>query len=879
VNKKTIIALLVTLCNLIAADSISQPADAIKPDQYRAINWSMEEGLPGKLANVMIKDTKGFLWVGNGELSRFDGVQFKKFIPDQHKRGAINSGGITAFVEDSLDNIWIGTEKGLSRYDMKADTFTNFLPLIDSASSGTRVLPFWATKEEVFCMEPGLWITSYNVGSPVRKKLWQLSQEDKVGNYDFRTIYSIFDAGSNSIWILPIMEHGLLQISLKDGQRKPYTWPCNKNRAKEHRDGAEAMQLDRKRNSIWINSGDGLLEFTLADKQFHHMDAFNELVKLKDYDRYVGLDIDMDGRIWLATKPKGILIYDPKTEQVTRLFSDPDLQQQIGEGVLHIYCDRDGIVWVSDYVEKGVYELLPFNPPIKQYVANPQLQNSLSNNTVLTIIPAAQGKMWIGTNDGLNIFDPLTEKFEVLREKDLPGIKGKVIAPLYIDTILQKAWLSATGSSELYWWMDMYEMNIKTRKCRPIVFRDGTKLMDRDTLNIGPLWVWPYKKGLMICDELHGIFEIKEGSLFADLLIPFNASLSRFVLVEDRFIFLRSHLPNFNFENKNGEWTRIAHLLDSLEWISFLNNEKDHTNWVSLKNELVHYDKEFRKIKTYGQADGYDGAMNNMLTDNSGNLWFINVLNQLGSLNTTTGIISTLSEADGYQKQNFAHHTPSAKDAQGNLYFGASNTGRTTGGLDRVYPEKYSSAATSSVYFRSLTINQKPFPLTIGVNNLEELSLRYNENTLSIEAGIIDFYAKGKGRIRYKLQENDKEGNWQFDDAYATIRYEKLPPGRYELVLQATNTGNEFNSAEKKLVITISSPFWQTWWFRILAIVTAAALLYGFIKYRSRQLKARNILLEKKIVERTNELNHSLPNLKPLRTSSFNLKKWHRLVN
>ena len=238
--------------------------------------------------------------------------------------------------------------------------------------------------------------------------------------------------------------------------------------------------------------------------------------------------------------------------------------------------------------------------------------------------------MWIGTEDGLNIFDPITEKFQVLREKDLPGIKGNMIAPLYIDTIHKKAWLSATESPENYWGMDMYEMDIKTRNCRPIVFRDGTKLFD--TLSIGPTWIWPYKKGLLVCDEMHGIFEIKEGNLFADLLIPFKAILGRFVLVEDRFIFLKNHLPNFNFENKNGDWTRILHPLDSLQWASLFYDKKDQTHWASLKNELVHYDKEFRKIKTYGLEDGYDEAMHNMLTDNAGNLWFINGYTQQMSL-------------------------------------------------------------------------------------------------------------------------------------------------------------------------------------------------------------------------------------------------------
>ena len=63
------------------------------------------------------------------------------------------------------------------------------------------------------------------------------------------------------------------------------------------------------------------------------------------------------------------------------------------------------------------------------------------------IVPAAEGKVWLGTGDGLNIFDPETETFEVLREKDLPGIKGKAIIPLGVDTIHQKAWLNA-GSTD-----------------------------------------------------------------------------------------------------------------------------------------------------------------------------------------------------------------------------------------------------------------------------------------------------------------------------------------------------------------------------------------------------------------------------------------------
>ena len=308
------------------------------------------------------------------------------------------------------------------------------------------------------------------------------------------------------------------------------------------------------------------------------------------------------------------------------------------------------------------------------------------------------------------------------------------------------------------------------------------------------------------------------------------------VLEEDRFIFLRAwgRAPNLTFENKNGKWIKTPHMLDSLKCGIFY-DKKDRTHWLSFKYELVHYSKDFRKIKTYRQEDGYKGWAFSMLLDNDDNLWFANTLNQICRLDTTTGIITTLSEAEGYQKQNFDGVRSAAKDEQGRLYFGAMNGGTTTGGLDRIYPERYSSATTSSVYLRSLDINQKPFSLSTGVNNLEELSLNYDQNNINIETGIIDYYAKGKGHIRYKLEEDGKDENWQYAPAYYTIRYEGLQPGSYRLVMQSSNAGNEFNSPIKILMINISPPFWETWWFRIFALIFLVDLVYTIVRWRLRQ--------------------------------------------
>jgi hypothetical protein len=272
----------------------------------------------------------------------------------------------------------------------------------------------------------------------------------------------------------------------------------------------------------------------------------------------------------------------------------------------------------------------------------------------------------------------------------------------------------------------------------------------------------------------------------------------------------------------------------------------------------VHFDKGFQIIQSYKEGEGYNGTIVNMQTDNQGNLWFINDLKQIGRLNPTANIFTTLSEADGYRNQYFHWAAPGAKDAKGNLYFGGADLNRGSGGLDRITPEKYSSVNTSTVYLRSLTVNEKSFPLSTGVNNLEHLELDYNQNSVSIETGIINYYSRGSSRLRYKLEGEGKLEQWHYGPAYYTIRYDGLQPGNYKFTAQASNAGNDFNGPEKILMIKVRPAWWDTWWFKILAACVAIAVIYAIIQYRSRNLKLRNIQLEEKVIRRSNELKQSL---------------------
>src|SRR4026208_2147188 len=102
------------------------PADRNLPAD-RAIKWDTDDGLAKiRWHTCILKDVYGFVWFGSshGELSRFDGNSFRQYYPDKTKPGSIALNVCLSIVEDSLHNLWIGTPEGLSRYNIRSDTFT-----------------------------------------------------------------------------------------------------------------------------------------------------------------------------------------------------------------------------------------------------------------------------------------------------------------------------------------------------------------------------------------------------------------------------------------------------------------------------------------------------------------------------------------------------------------------------------------------------------------------------------------------------------------------------------------------------------------------------------------------------------------------------------
>ncbi|MCX6892670.1 MAG: hypothetical protein NTX51_14305, partial [Verrucomicrobia bacterium] len=81
--------------------------------QHTVDVWNTDQGdLPHSVVLAMIQTRDGYLWLGTPKgLARFDGVRFERF--NESNTPGLGSGVVVKLFEDSRDNLWVGTKSGI----------------------------------------------------------------------------------------------------------------------------------------------------------------------------------------------------------------------------------------------------------------------------------------------------------------------------------------------------------------------------------------------------------------------------------------------------------------------------------------------------------------------------------------------------------------------------------------------------------------------------------------------------------------------------------------------------------------------------------------------------------------------------------------------
>jgi class 3 adenylate cyclase len=133
----------------------------------------------------------------------------------------------------------------------------------------------------------------------------------------------------------------------------------------------------------------------------------------------------------------------------------------------------------------------------------------------------------------------------------------------------------------------------------------------------------------------------------------------------------------------------------------------------------------------------------------------------------------------------------------------------------------------------------------------EQASLDHDERNVRIRYGCVAL--SDPNAVRYVSMLEGLEEDWQPITASTIAAYPALPPGTYAFKVKAMDRSGLW-SEPSELRFTIHPPWYRSWWFyTALALVIGTSLL-SYIKLRERQLRMRNLVLERKVEERTAEV-------------------------
>jgi signal transduction histidine kinase len=167
-----------------------------------------------------------------------------------------------------------------------------------------------------------------------------------------------------------------------------------------------------------------------------------------------------------------------------------------------------------------------------------------------------------------------------------------------------------------------------------------------------------------------------------------------------------------------------------------------------------------------------------------------------------------------------------ARTSDGRLWF------PTTKGLVAVNPtEVKRNQLPPPVIIEEVLVDGRP----ITASHPEQPPFRISPGRQQFEFQYtgLSFTVPEKVRFKYRLE--GLETKWMDAGTKRSINYSYIPPGNYTFRVIACNNDGVWNEAGSALAFTVLPHFWQTWWFRTLAGLNAAALVAGSVLFATRR--------------------------------------------
>jgi ligand-binding sensor domain-containing protein/tRNA A-37 threonylcarbamoyl transferase component Bud32 len=782
--------------------------------QYAHQLWTTENGLPQNTIISIIQTSDGYMWFGTLEgLARFDGIRFTNFKKDTYP--GIKSEYIYTLYEDDDKNLWIGTREGLTVY--KNGTFKTFTT--DDGLWGNIVRSVYTDANEV------LWI---GTSKGLNRKAGIDGEFEKIPRFSSMQVKSIYKDSSQNMWFCT--DKGL--VRLKDGEYKLFTT----------RDGLSSnlvqQVLEDHKGNLWISTYGGGLN-RLSNGEFTTISKVDGL----SGDNLVGLCIDRDNNLWIGTEGTGLNRLPLPDGPITILNSKNGLSNNyIGDLICE---DKEGSLWIG--TEKGLSQL--HNGKLVTWTT----AEGLTDDYISCVYEDSQKRLWVGTyTGGLNILEskPGTGNYRV---STLARMKGADNLPLQIASLWEdrshNIWIGSRGNG-------LVRLMFRGTKVTTTTFTVKEGLSHNTVWAIYEdhdrnIWIGTRKGLNKFENETFRVFGADDGLNNENIYAVTSDSRGNLWIGTSG-----GGLNRFKDEKFTAYTTKDG-LSDNI--ILCIYEDQDHKGvlWIGTSYGLNLLQKG--KFTSYTTKNGlFDNVVFQILEDQQGFLWMssnkgifkVKKEELLGFANATIHRVHSLSYGlnEGMRdvECNGGFQPAGWKSSTGRLFF------PTVEGLVMIVPGKEEiNRVVPPVYVEKLVVNGKHV-ITPG----RMIAIGPGVDKLEFHYTALSFLSPKKVKFKLKLSGYDKA--WELVDKPRdrVAYYGHLGPGHYTFQVKTSNNDGIWNETGTAVTVKILPFFWETWWFRIAALIAFAVISYFIINFIKKYIhifqfwKQKNYIGNYKIIDK-----------------------------
>ncbi len=836
---------LLIFCFLISAigNLFSQHPD------YKFEYLTIDNGLSSNRIRCLFKDSKDYLWMGTDVgLDRYDSYEVKKYRHSDDQPGTISSDILTCIYEDHEKNLWFGTYDGLNLYDPNKDNFEVFR----NNPSDIRSINSNCITGIVEDKKGSIWIVSngtcLNKWIPESHSFIRYQFENEEHALSVRPSKMAAVDSKGFIWVASLSP-GITRFDPESGAFTKFNDPT----VDFGKFSYKSIYIDNE-DKIWIaTDGVGFLSFDPLTNKFRHF-GINGNGKGTNLNFVLDILPESDRYLLLAVDQGGINRFDKKTGTFEYIMFDPTIEGGLNNnGIWCFHKDKDGILWVGT-AGGGINYFNPREERFKLFRHNGSNPKSLSYSFTGNFYEDHNGLIWIGTDGGgLNVYNPVSGNFTVYKhDPDDPySISGNVIRGIAEDKE-HNVWVGT-------WDAGLNRFDRKTGRFQHYMPRknDPSSISNKTIWGLfvdhnNTLWISVYNVGI-------DLFDIKKGVIRR--FRPDDKNPGAISGINSWFFFE---------DSENNMWICTQNGLDlynsktsGFKVINFPDNDvgsfyKDKSGniWVGSNTKgLYQCNRDGTIIKIFNTSNGLPNNRIHAITeDNRGNIW-ISSNSGLSCLNLKAKNIRNYNKGDGLQGDQF-YQQSFLKTRDGQLYFGGYN------GFNSFYPDSLKdNTFIPPVYITDFQIFNKPVSYAVPgaqfqthISEAKEIKLNWNQRVFSFSFVAINYTYPEKNQYAYILHGFEK--NWNYTDATRRyVTYTNLDPGEYTFRVKATNNDGVWNENGVGLKILILPPFWMTFWFRLIVILSVILIIVYLFISRVRHLRSQKERLEKMVELKTKELN------------------------